>query len=307
MTASPADLDQSLQWCRDVTAARARSFYLGLRLAPEPQRSALFALYAWNRIGDDIVDDLDASDAERKARLDGFADASRAAFRGEPTEDSPVWPAIAHTAETYCIPIEWFGEMLDGLRSDIDHRQPESLDELDLYCRRVAGSVGRCCVAIWGVRRDEDRQTAFECADTLGRAFQLTNILRDIGEDAAGSPSRCYIPREILDAEGLELSSLLDWSQPGKARGVVMRLAAEARASYCAGDRLADLVRPRFRPTLWAMRRMYERTLAMIEAQPSRAVRASHIRPGKVTALAIACRAFAMSALASGDDSCRDA
>lgn len=304
MTATNRSLDEAMLWCRDITASRARSFYLGLRLAPEPERSALYALYAWNRIGDDIVD-ADQLPRDQIARnLDAFTLASRQAIRGVPSEESPIWLAVAHIASAYRIPGEWFDEMLDGLRSDIDHRQPADMPELDRYCRRVAGSVGRCCVAIWGVRSERDRQAAFEYADTLGRAFQLTNILRDIGEDAASTPSRCYVPADILAAEGIDRTSLIEWSQPDRARALIMRLAAEARKSFRSGDALAEMIRPRFRPTLWAMQRMYERTLAMIEAQPSRAVRSSHVRPGKVAALAIACRAYAMSALATGDDSC---
>ncbi len=293
-------LADAYEACRAVTAARARSFYLGLRLAPEPERSALYALYAWNRRGDDIVDAEGSSSAERAARLDDFERCTRDAFEGSPTQGDPLWIAFADLVRQYPIERPWLESMIAGLRADLDPVPPSDLAELDRYCSRVAGSVGRCCVAIWGTQNSADDH-ASDLADELGRAFQLTNILRDIGEDARLTPPRRYVPDSLLGSHGLDEAALLEWASPQACRGLVMSLVGEARRSFRAGDALAPLIRPRFRPTLWAMHRMYERTLDLIEGDPRRAVRARHVRPGKAVTLAIACRAFAMSALASGE------
>ncbi|MEO1534692.1 MAG: squalene/phytoene synthase family protein, partial [Planctomycetota bacterium] len=137
-------------------------------------------------------------------------------------------------------------------------------------------------------------------ADRLGQAFQITNVLRDIGEDASTTPPRWYVPRELLNEHSLSMDELLAWAKPDACWFAVLALAADARSAFDAGDRLLALVRPRFRPTLWAMIRIYERTLSLIEEDPKRSVRRQHIRPSKAAAASIACRAFAMSALASG-------
>lgn len=295
-------LQASYEACRQITAARARSFYLGLRLAPEPERSALYALYAWNRLGDDIVDETDEPVESRRCRLDGFAEATRAACQGRTEARGDLWLALGDVLQRFPIEPAWLESMLRGLGRDLQHTQPETPEQLDRYCDEVAGSVGRCCVAVWGVRPDAELAEAFHLADCLGRAFQLTNILRDIGEDAQLRPPRVYVPQASFDRHGLGIDDLLSWRQPSACQALVLELAAEARRSFAAGETLLDRLRPRFRPTLWAMHRIYERTLGLIEQEPRRSVRASHVRPSRAVAMSIACRAFAMSALASGRD-----
>ena len=297
---SPDELALAYEACRRVTADRARSFYLGLRLAPEPERSALFALYAWNRLGDDITDDLGRSEGDRASDLDDFAESTRAACRGQIDQAEPVWVALSDVVQKFDIDVACFDAMLSGLARDLSPRQPETLAQLLTYCDEVAGSVGRCCVAVWGLRGGVERSEADRLADQLGRAFQVTNVLRDIGEDAQLAPPRTYVPRELLEAHGLSPESLLAWSDDRACRDVIGALTAEARRSFAAGKPLLDLVRPRFRPTLWAMRRVYERTLELIESDPRRSVRPSHVRPSRAATLTIACRAIAMSAFASG-------
>ncbi|MEL6497900.1 MAG: phytoene/squalene synthase family protein [Planctomycetota bacterium] len=298
------DLDPALndayELCRRITAERARSFYLGLRLAPEPERSALYALYAWNRLGDDITDDQSRGSQDRASDLQAFADATREACRGTPVGRDPLWRALADVVASFDIDTASFDAMLAGLARDLDPRQPTTLDDLLSYCDEVAGSVGRCCVAVWGLRGGTSRAEADGLADHLGRAFQLTNVLRDIGEDARLSPQRMYVPADVLDEHGLTPESLIAWSDEAACRSVVLGLAGEARRSFAAGRPLLELVRPRFRPTLWAMRRVYERTLSIVERNPRRSVRTRHVRPSRAVTLTIACRALAMSAIASG-------
>ncbi|MEO0630321.1 MAG: phytoene/squalene synthase family protein [Planctomycetota bacterium] len=295
----PPELSRAYGECRRITAERARSFYLGLRLAPEPERSALYALYAWNRLGDDIVDEPGVSGAERDKRLRAFEESTRAVCTGQAGGDEPLWVALADVLSKYPIDPGWLESMLHGLRRDLDQWQPETLAELKVYCDRVAGSVGRCCLAVW-CRSGSLTTDALVLADRLGQAFQITNVLRDIGEDAAARPPRWYMPRELLSDHSLTQDDLLEWAEPDACRAAVLALAAEARSAFGAGDRLLALVRPRFRPTLWAMIRIYERTLTLIEEDPKRSVRREHVRPSKAAAASIACRAFAMSALASG-------
>lgn len=298
--AEPDAIALAYESCRRVTAERARSFYLGLRLAPEPERSALYALYAWNRLGDDIADDVGASVNERSAQLDAFAVFTREVCSGRCASDDALWVALADVVDRFAIDPLCFEAMISGLRRDLNHHQPETFADLGRYCDEVAGSVGRCCIAVWGVRQGVSPSHAADLADSLGRAFQITNILRDVGEDAQLDPPRHYLPRDTLAAHGLAIEDVLAWRRPDACQSLVLELAARARSSFAEGKELLDLVRPRFRPTLWAMVRIYERTLGLIEDDPRRAVRTTHVRPNTAVKLSIACRAFAMSALASG-------
>ncbi|MEO1583108.1 MAG: phytoene/squalene synthase family protein [Planctomycetota bacterium] len=291
-------LSAAYESCRRITSERAKSFYLGLRLAPEPKRSSLYALYAWNRLGDDIADDPSIPIETRRMDLSLFADRTSAACAGSPPDDEPVWKALSDTAARYPIDPQWLTDMIDGLRSDLDSIDFTTEGELRSYCDRVAGSVGRCCVAIWGVRRESDIERAVDLASRLGFAFQMTNVLRDVGEDASLDPRRCYLPQAWLDDAGLSLEALLAWRDPVRCETVIRRGVGLARDAYRAGVELGPLISPRCRPTLWAMTRVYERTLDLIEADPSRAVRRAHVRPGRSTVLGIAAKAVAMSVLA---------
>jgi presqualene diphosphate synthase len=160
------------------------SFYAGMRVLPRPEREAMYAIYGFCRIVDDIADDLGAPLAERRAELDAWRGDIAALYCGEP----------AGRAEFLLEPVRLFGlaqsdfvAVIDGMQMDLDRdlRWPV-FAELDLYCDRVASAVGRLSCPVFGM----ERETGIELSHHLGRALQFTNILRDIDEDAAGSTCR---------------------------------------------------------------------------------------------------------------------
>lgn len=300
--------------CRGVVRSRARNFYYGLRLTPEPKRSALYAVYAWMRAADDIADGPGSYDT-RLTELDRFAEMTGAAFTaaregGVATGDRWGWAGwAAFVAAVHDLPRREFDAVIEALRTDLraDGRSSEiavlfqTMEELERYCRGVAGTVGVVCVSVWGTRRPIEPSVAETLAIRRGLAFQLTNVLRDIGEDA--SAGRVYIPQEVFDSHGLTAEELIAWRQPARCAGLINEIIAEARAHYTASSELDRLVHRDGAATLWAMTRIYTGVLGRIEHDPrrvtasaptSRDARASLSAPRKA---AIAGRAVLRSAL----------
>jgi phytoene synthase len=171
--------------------ASSSSFYLAMRLMPEAERDAMFAIYAFCRKVDDIADDGIGTREERRQKIDGWRDSIAALYRGEPAGQAQFLAAIV---ARYGLRQEDFGAVLDGMAMDVaEDIVAPSLATLDLYCDRVASAVGRLSIKIFGM----DEELGFALAHHLGRALQLTNILRDIDEDAA--IGRLYLPREYLE------------------------------------------------------------------------------------------------------------
>lgn len=206
--------------------AAGTSFYWAMRVLPEARRDAMFAIYAFCREVDDIADSDDPPEAKRRG-LDGWRREIDALFAGEPT--TTVTRALLDPARAYRLRREDFLAIIDGMEMDAaaDIRAP-SLAELDLYCDRVASAVGRLSVRAFGV----DSASADRVAHSLGRALQLTNILRDLAEDAARG--RLYLPRELLDAEGIP-----DSDPAAVLKHPALPLACEALAQI-AGRHFAD-------------------------------------------------------------------
>jgi phytoene synthase len=175
--------------------AAGTSFYWAMRVLPEARRDAMFAIYAFCREVDDIADSADPPEAKRRG-LDGWRHEIDALFAGQPT--TTITRALLEPARAYRLRREDFLAIIDGMEMDAaaDIRAP-GMAELDLYCDRVASAVGRLSVRAFGV----DSPAADRVAHSLGRALQLTNILRDLLEDA--ERGRLYLPRELLDAEGI--------------------------------------------------------------------------------------------------------
>ncbi len=268
-----ADLATAYSVCRGITRAAARNFYYGLRLTPEPRRSAVYSIYAWMRAADDQVDEA-GTIAERTARLAALRDRTERLLAGRgPGADAPAfWAAFAATLGSYPIDHAWVRAMLDGLAEDLEHTGYESRADLERYCYRVASTVGLTCVAIWGVRPGADAATVAQKSIRRGHAFQLTNILRDVAQDYDDLPRRVYVPRQDLARHGLSAADLRAWSKPEACRACVADLAALARAHYTASAGLEDLIEPACAPALWGMTRIYSDLLRVIEADPSRAV-----------------------------------
>ena len=195
LTAARDGAEERAQIRARVEAA-GTSFYWAMRLLPEPRRDAMFAIYAFCREVDDIADS-DAAPTEKCRALDDWRDEIAALYGGRPA--STVGRALLDPVHAFDLRREDFLSVIDGMEMDAvaDIRAP-ALAELDLYCDRVASAVGRLSVRAFGVATAAADRVAY----SLGRALQLTNILRDLAEDAVRG--RLYLPRELLQAHGIE-------------------------------------------------------------------------------------------------------
>lgn len=270
-TDSPA-LIASRDYCRRLTRAQARNFYYGLRLLPEPRRSAMYALYAYMRLTDDIADDgrpaqlkiADLTAWEHRTLEVAAADSIR--------DDHPLWPAFREMISRFNVPLSVFTDAIEGQRRDLQGRRYNTFADLREYCRLVAGVVGVGSIHIWGFTGGPDTEAL---ALARGEAFQLTNILRDLREDA--SLGRTYFPAEDLARHGLSETDLATALQSGALPPQVLELLrfyiAKARAAYELSSPLEARITPECRPTLVAMTSIYRGLLDKIEADPARILR----------------------------------
>lgn len=248
--------------CERITREEARNFHYGIRLLAPPQRRSLCALYALARLIDDIGDE-DAPLAVKTAELE----AVRARLRDLDNATDPVLVAVRDSAHHFPVPLEAFGELIDGVETDLEGVHYDTFDELTLYCRRVAGSIGRLCLSIFG--NDADPRASLY-ADQLGIALQQTNILRDIREDLL--IGRVYLPAHELERFGVELR--LD--EHGALADPDARLAeyiafAAGRADhwYQLGERLLPHLDRRSAACCSAMAQIYHRLLLRIRENPT--------------------------------------
>ncbi len=277
----PTELEPDFEACRQIVRAHARNFYYGLRLTPEPKRSAVYAIYAWMRTGDDDID-LPGTADEKMARLEQFARRSERVFAGlgldENAQADPVWRAFAHAIGAFPVDRGDLRALLDGLRDDVKQDAAAKAGvpvyptrgDLERYCYNVASVVGLICIDIWGLREGVDRAEARRLAATRGLAFQLTNILRDYAEDY--DRGRVYLPGEDFERARMTPAELREWREHPRCCGVVRQVAAWARSAYRDSAALEGMVTPSCAPTLWAMTRIYSRLLSKIDADPRRIV-----------------------------------
>ncbi|MBL9121930.1 MAG: phytoene/squalene synthase family protein [Phycisphaerae bacterium] len=271
-------LDEAYAACEAVVRVQAKNFYYGLRLTPEPKRSAMYAVYAWMREADDIADEAGHSQAERFATLERFRAQTDAALTGTPTDGRPLWIALADVARRHDLVSQDFHDMLDGQLADLAGTvRCATWEELRLTCYRVASTVGLVCIRVWGYTDPK----AVDCAIDRGIAFQLTNILRDIREDFANG--RVYLPQDELARHGLTPESLLAWPEGNPAMATRCRAFMEfqvrrAEALYQASEPLDRLIDADCRPTLWALTEIYHRLLHRIGRDPRRAIVGERVR-----------------------------
>jgi phytoene synthase len=284
--------------CEVLTRRQAANFYYGIRLLPRERRRAMCAAYAFARRVDDIGDGTLARE-EKLRRLEEEARALAELERSAPTAtdaDDPVMVALADAYARFSLPAGALGELIEGVRMDVDGVTYERFEELVPYCRRVAGAIGRVCLAIFGLREGAgvSAPAAEALADDLGVALQLTNILRDVGEDAENG--RVYVPAEDLRRFGLltegdrgraapELLAAIARGAPAPdghpgdaaAREHLQELvhfeAERAREWFQRGIALAPLLDRRSAACVLAMAGIYRRLLDRIEAQPEAAMR----------------------------------
>lgn len=194
--------------CTEITNSHARTFSLAGRLLPAEKRRAANALYAFCRIADDLVDQDQHKSAETLAlQLAEYRERLNKTLSGSP--EGPVFRELARAISRYSIEPEPLHELLDGVERDLAQRTWANWAELRQYCEGVASSVGEMCVHVFGLERSDtgSRATAIRCARTLGLAMQLTNILRDVGEDAGRG--RCYLAQDELALHGLTPDDVL--------------------------------------------------------------------------------------------------
>ena len=221
--AAPADL----QAVEAIVRAAGTSFYRGMRVLPRDRRAAMYAIYAFCRQVDDIAD-AETAFAERAQRLDEWRARVDALYHGE--ADDPVTRVLLQAVRAFDLRPQDFQAVIDGMQMDAETAiVAPDLRTLDLYCDRVAAAVGRLSVRAFGDASADADQVAFN----LGRALQLTNILRDVGEDA--ERGRLYLPAEYLDAARVPRDPRAALDAPGLA-AVCERVAALAHGYFRAAD-----------------------------------------------------------------------
>lgn len=260
------DMDDALAasyaFCDEVSRREAKNFYFSFRLLPRERRRSMCALYAFLRRTDDLADEPGEPAAKAIALKGWRSDLDAAISRGSPffaTGDWPGMPALADTVARHAMPAKHLHAVIDGVEMDLTPRSYATFDELYAYCYRVASAVGLCCLSVWGYRSEGGKAEAM--AEACGIALQLTNILRDVGEDARNG--RVYLPTEDLRRFGVDPADL---ARPDSRtnRGLVALLESQARRAYEyyeASAPLARFVAPIGRPVLGAIAGIYKALL----------------------------------------------
>jgi len=267
----PLQLHTAYSVCRHIARSAARNFYYGFLVLPKPKRNAISAVYAFMRRADDISDDPSLPPEPRREKLDEWISALRRVAAGERTDD-PVLFALADSQTRFAIPLELLEKLVKGTAMDVPCSKPapggappqlqyETFDQLYNYCYHVASVVGLVCIRIFGYRDPR----AEKLAEETGVAFQLTNIIRDVREDA--QLGRVYLPREDFARFGLDAYALTNGSAPEVLRPVLEFEALRARGFYRAADDLLPLIDEDSRPALWTLVEIYRRLLERIIAR----------------------------------------
>lgn len=295
-SAEPESLKRSYDFCREIAKSRAKNFYYSFIVLPAERRRAMCAVYAFMRYCDDIVDEeageeavedataekaieaaVDAVDAvepaeavedaekaaevaaeaDRERRLDACRKALDDAY-GETQADGGLMPAFRDTVRRFDIPREYFDAIIDGAQMDLTVTRYATFEDLYQYCYRVASAVGLVCIHIFGFRGAEAKRYAESC----GIAFQLTNILRDIREDAG--MGRIYLPQEDLDAFGYPEEHVRNGLFNDAFRRLMGFQVERARRYYDEALPLLPLVQSSSRASLAAMIGIYRACLEEI-------------------------------------------
>jgi len=267
-TPAPPQLVMAYSVCRGITRTSAKNFYYAFLVLPRRQREALCAVYAFMRRCDDIADDSTLSLPERRNKLDAWLDSLHRAQQGQPTDD-PILLALTDAQRRFTIPAGLLDELALGTAMDVEDAeasaqttsapgltiQYKTFEDLRLYCYRVASVVGLVCIHVFGYRDPAAEPLAERC----GLAFQLTNIIRDVKEDAG--MGRVYLPEEDLARFGLSASELLATPDPVRFRPLLALEADRAREFYTAGDELIPYVAEDCQPALWVLVNIYRSLL----------------------------------------------
>ena len=270
-TPAPPQLVMAYSVCKGITRTSAKNFYYAFLVLPRRKRQALCAVYAFMRRCDDIADDPTLALPDRRQKLDTWLDALHRAQQGEPTDDA-ILLALTDAQRRFAIPAGLLDELAHGTAMDVEQEensaqttsapgltiQYRTFHDLRLYCYRVASVVGLVCIHIFEYRDPAAEPLAERC----GLAFQLTNIIRDVKEDA--NMGRVYLPEEDLAKFQISGSELLTTPDPARFRPVLALEADRAREFYSSGDALIPYVAEDSQPALWVLVTIYRSLLEKI-------------------------------------------
>lgn len=285
MTPDPR-LRVSYAHCSKVARREAKNFYPSFLLLPAERRRSMCALYAFMRQTDDIADEPGEIDLKRRA-LDAWRDDLNRTLEGHPGEWSG-WPALGDAAARHQIPARHLHEVVDGVAMDLSPRPFATFDDLQVYCYHVASAVGLCCIHVWGYHSDGGRAEAM--AESCGLALQLTNIIRDVGEDARNG--RAYLPQEDMERHGVTPADLTAGSTSPALKKLLAFEASRAYEEYERAKPLAALIEPEGRPVLQTIAGIY-RALLDTMAERDFEVLSRRVSVPKWRKVAIAARSFA--------------
>lgn len=266
------NLEEAYERCRQETAQWAKTFYLGTLLMPPTKRRAIWAIYVWCRRTDELMDSPQAQALPAEtllARLDAWEERTRALFDGHTVDD--LDRVMVDTMERFPQPKQAYLDMIEGQRMDVRKHRYASFAELELYCYRVAGTVGLMSQAVMGLDPAytsapwSERPDPTQAAIALGIANQLTNILRDVGEDRARG--RIYLPEDEMKRFDYAESDLLAGRLNDNWRALMTFQLARAREWFARSEDGVRWLSADARWPVWASLRLYRGILDVIERQ----------------------------------------
>jgi phytoene synthase len=265
---SLSSVEDAYELCRQVTAKYSKTFYMGTMLMPPAKRRAIWAIYVWCRRTDELVDGPQAQFTSEKT-LDRWERQLESVFAGCPVDDEDV--ALVDALQQFPLDIQPFRDMIAGQRMDLHRSRYQNFDDLYLYCYRVAGTVGLMSTTVMGV--DDQLRTApwsqpeavnpTQEAVALGIANQLTNILRDIGEDARRG--RIYLPLDELQQFGYSEADLMAGVIDERWKALMAFQIERARDFYADAEKGISLLSPDARWPVWSALALYRKILDVIE------------------------------------------
>ncbi len=254
-------LDAAYSYCTQVTKREAKNFYYGFLLLPKPQRHAIYAVYAFARQCDDVVDKEGMTLQERVNQLHQLREELARCLAGQP--EGPLFTALEDAVRRFSIPHEYLYQLMEGIEMDLRIKRYQTFQELERYCYLVASVVGLICIEIFGYRNGE---VAKQRAADLGIALQLTNILRDLQEDMARD--RIYLPQEEMAVMGWGEEDLRAGRADHRFRRLVWLQVERAKEYYRRGLQLLPLLPRRPRACVGVMAAIYRRILEQIARRP---------------------------------------
>ncbi len=251
-----SDLDQAYIHCQRIAKSQAKNFYYAFRTLPSAKRRAIYAVYAFCRYCDDVADE--DRPPEEKSRL--LAETRDRLHNPRLAPDAPVFMALEGAISDFAIPRGYLEDVIRGVEMDLEVSRFETFEDLREYCRLVASAVGLICIEIFGY----DDPAAVEYAVDFGIAMQLTNIIRDIREDA--ERDRIYIPMQDIGRFGYSERELMESRNNDNFRSLMDFQAARARKYFDSGERLLPLLSRESRACAGVLHQLYSRILDRIES-----------------------------------------